>query len=345
MISVAVLKPGQISLVDIPEPEPEPYQVRIKTEAACICNATDRKLVDGHFPGIKTYPLLLGHETAGIVDRVGEKVRNYKVGDRVIGGLLLEPTDDRYISGWGGFSEYVIAGDHQAMCADGVADPTHHWYEVYQIMRVVPPEIPLPAAVLLCTWREVYAAFIDFHLVPDQRILIFGAGPVGLSFTRIARLLGFDYIGVVEYSDEKKAKALALGASEVFSPGASQLAKLRQERDLEFDAVIDAVGSQEIINFSLPLIKMAGSICVYGVIDQPVIQVAKETGPYNFNLLMHQWPTRNNESAAQEPLCQWILQNALDYHDFISTQFSIDDITRALELSRTGQAVKILIRF
>jgi hypothetical protein len=50
------------------------------------------------------------------------------------------------------------------MVADGVATPEHQWYEVYEIMRVVPPLIAVEAAVLLCTWREVYAAFGDFNL-------------------------------------------------------------------------------------------------------------------------------------------------------------------------------------
>jgi L-iditol 2-dehydrogenase len=49
---------------------------------ACLCNATDRKLVDGHFPGVETYPLLLGHETAGIVEAVGAKVRSLPRGSR-----------------------------------------------------------------------------------------------------------------------------------------------------------------------------------------------------------------------------------------------------------------------
>jgi alcohol dehydrogenase len=131
MFSVAVMEPGQVRLTNVPKPEPGPYQVRIRTEAACLCNATDRKLIDGHFPGMDRYPLLLGHESVGIVESVGPMVRSIILGDRVIGGLLLDVTDPVYASGWGGFSEFVIAGDHLAMKQDGVADPEHQWYEVY----------------------------------------------------------------------------------------------------------------------------------------------------------------------------------------------------------------------
>jgi D-arabinose 1-dehydrogenase-like Zn-dependent alcohol dehydrogenase len=345
MFSVAVVEPGKVELVQIPKPEPAPYEVRIRTEVACLCNATDRKLVEGHFPGVEQYPLLLGHETAGVVDALGAKVRNFKRGDRVIGGLLLKPTDPGYASGWGGFSEYVLAGDHQAMVEDGVATPENGWLEVYEIMRAVPPDIPVEAAVLLCTWREVYAAFGDFDLKPGQDILIFGAGPVGLSFVKFARLLGLNYIGVVEFLAEKRQKALQMGASETFAPDDPAVEGLVQKRSRPLDAVIDAVGKESIINAALPLVKLGGAVCVYGVIDQPVIQLEKHRGPYNFNLLVHQWPTRFREAAAQEPLCAWIRDGTLSHTEFLSAEFPVGQINQALDLSRSGQPLKTLLRF
>src|SRR6185436_19719695 len=161
MLAIAVTEPNELKIVQVPEPNPSSYEARIRTEVACLCNMTDRKLIEGHFPGIEKYPLLLGHETVGIVDAVGEKVRSFKVGDRIVGGLLLNTTDATYASGWGGFSQYTLAGDHQAMVADGVATPEQGWAEVYEIMRVVPQSIAVEDAVMLCTWREVYGAFSD----------------------------------------------------------------------------------------------------------------------------------------------------------------------------------------
>ena len=67
MYSVAVQKPDQLEIVEIPKPVPGPYQALIRSEAACLCNMTDRKLIEGHFPGVEQYPLLLGHESVGIV--------------------------------------------------------------------------------------------------------------------------------------------------------------------------------------------------------------------------------------------------------------------------------------
>jgi D-arabinose 1-dehydrogenase-like Zn-dependent alcohol dehydrogenase len=68
MYSIAVMNPNDLQVIDIPEPKPGPYQALIRTKAVCLCNSTDRKLTEGHFPGVDQYPLLLGHETVGTVE-------------------------------------------------------------------------------------------------------------------------------------------------------------------------------------------------------------------------------------------------------------------------------------
>jgi len=347
MIAVAVVEPGRMEIVDIPKPSPGPYDALVRNQAAFICNATDRKLVDGHFPGVglDQYPLLLGHENVGVVEEVGSKVRSFKRGDRVIGGLLFSSTDAKFHSGWGGFCEYVFATDHAAMEADGVADEPHGWREVYQIMRKVPDDIPLEAAALLCTWREVYAGFSDFNLKKGDAILIFGSGPVGLSFCRFAKLLGLGWVGVVDPLPVKRQKAAAFGADEIFAPDSPELKSLVKRRGAPLDAVIDAVGSQAIINAGLPLIKMAGSICVYGVVGTPSITVEKDTGPYNFNLFMHQWPTRAAESAAQAPLIDWIRTGTISHLDFITGEYPVREAARAQKATAAPDSIKTLLRF
>ncbi|GAK54112.1 sorbitol dehydrogenase [Candidatus Moduliflexus flocculans] len=345
MRSIAITTPNHLEIVDIPKPTPGLYDAVIKTEVAFLCNATDRKLIEGHFPGVETYPLLLGHESVGIVETVGAKVTTFAPGDRVVGGLLLEPTDSKYASGWGGFSDYTLARDHLAMVRDGVADAEHGWSDLYQIQRVVPKDITPEAAALLCTWREVYAGFSDFQIKAGGEIVVFGAGPVGLSFVKFAKNLGVAYVASVDTLPEKRQKALNMGADEAFAPTDDALANLAKRRGKPLDAVIDAVGNERIINAALPLIKMAGSVCVYGVIDAPAITIQKHAGPYNFNLLIHQWPTRVWEAAAQDPLCEWLRAGKLRAEEFISAEFPIEQIHQAVETAKSGFAIKTLLRY
>ncbi len=345
MLSVAVVEPDKLKVVDIPEPKPGPYEAKIRTEAVCLCNATDRKLIEGHFPGVENYPLLLGHETVGTVEAVGDKVRNFKPGDRVVGALLLKSTDPHYYSGWGGFSQYLLAGDHKAMIADHAATPENGWVEAEEIMRAVPRSIAVEDAVMLSMWREVYGAFGDFNLQKGDDIVVFGAGPVGLSFIKFARLLGINFIASVEPIAEKRQKALEMGADAAIAPEEAALQDLRREHGKLFDALIDAVGRESIINACLPLVRLGGSICVYGVIDTPTIRVEKSQGPYNFNLLIHQWPTRAREAAAQEPLVRWIEDGKLSYREFVSAEYPIQEIQQAYENSKTGLPIKTVLRF
>jgi threonine dehydrogenase-like Zn-dependent dehydrogenase len=345
MRTIAVIEPPKVEVIDIAEPTPGPYQVRVKTEAACLCNATDTKLVLGHFPGVDKYPLVLGHESVGIVDTVGEKVKNFQIGDRVIGGLVFDFAEPDYSTGWGGFCEYTLGTDHDAMIADGVADEEHGWFECYEIQRAVPKDISVEAAVLLCTWREVYGGFGDFNLQKGDDILVFGAGPVGLSFLTLGKLLGLGYIGIVDPLQNKRQKALAMGADAVFAPDSPELKQLTQTRGKPFDAIIDAVGNSDIINTALGMIKLGGSVCVYGVISDSTITLNKAAGPYNFNLYMHQWPTRHREHAAQKPLCEWIKEGKIKPEDFLTHDFKMEQINEALKAVKKGEVIKAILRY
>ena len=343
MRGIAVLEPGKVEVIQLEPPRPGPYQALVKTETACLCNSTDGKLVAGHFPGVDKYPLILGHEGAGIVQTVGPKVRNFKPGDRVIGSLLFEFSDPKYASGWGGFCDFTLANDHDAMVADGLADAEHGWFECYEIQRRVDANIPAEEAALLCTWREVYGGFGDFSLKAGDRILVFGAGPVGLSFVKFGRLLGLKWIGVMDPLPNKREQALKMGADAVF--GKEDLPRLEKELAKSLDAVVDAVGNETLVNVALPLVKMGGSICIYGVIAASSLPVNKSLGPYNFNLYVHQWPTRWREREAQKPLCQWIRDGKLKASEFVTHEFPVERIDDALAAVKSGQVIKCLLRY
>ncbi len=344
MRAVAVMKPGEVRIVDVPAPEPGPYQALVQTDVAVICNATDGKLVAGHFPGVDAYPLLLGHEGTGIVRKVGGRVRNFAVGDRAIGGLVFDVPGGGWASGWGGFCEYTLVNDHDAMVADGVADAAHAWLEVYETQRRVDPDVPAAEAALLCTWREVQGGLGDFHLEAGQDVLIFGAGPVGLSFVKLGKLAGLGWIGVFDPLAHKRRKASEMGADAVFAPEDPALDALPRTRR-PLDAVIDAVGNPRIANRALRLVKLGGSICIYGVVSDRSFVLEKEAGPYNFNLFMHQWPTRARERAAQAPLCDLVRQGRLSAREFVTHEFPIEAIGEALKAVAGGDVLKCLLRY
>ena len=100
------------------------------------------------------------------------------------------------------------------------------------------------------------------------------------------------------------------------------------------------------MNRALPLIKLGGSICVYGVVADPSsFPVEKAAGPYNFNLYVHQWPTRARERAAQGPLCDLIRQGRLSARDFATHEFPVERIGDALKAVASGEVLKCLLLY
>ncbi len=346
MFSIAVDRNGIIQTVEIPDPVPSPYQAVIRSEAACICNATDTEIVDGRLPQVARYPALLGHENVGVVETVGDRVVSYQTGDRVVGGLLLAPTDPAYGSGFGGFSQYVLADDYAAMKRDGVLREQAGDDVVCKIMRVVPPDIPIEAAALLCTWREALGSFTDMGILDAKRLMIFGGGPVGQSFVCFAKLLGMEFVGLVDSHESRRELAVSLGADAVFGKDDPQLLQAyAREAGREIDAVIDAVGREEIVNQALRIVRQSGAVCVYGLIGHGATTFDIRQAPRNWRLAMHQWPVRESEAAAQETLCDWIRQGNLRWQDFIQGQFPVTETAAAMQQVRTRKVLKALLRF
>jgi len=346
MKAVIVESPDRVVIRDTDAPSPGPYEALVRMEAGCLCNSTDAKLISGHFPGQDHYPMILGHEGVGTIVRTGDRVRSFEAGDRVIGALNLFPAETDLASGWGAFAEYALAGDHEAMKADNARDEAHGWQEVHEIMKKVPDGIPNEEAALLCTWREVWGGFSDFQLHPDRSVLVFGAGPVGQSFVKMAAIKGLSPIIVTDRVDWKMEHALHLGADAAIpADGPDFVATARKTASDGFDYVIDAVGSPAIVNTAVRLVGMGGSICVYGVISDGAFTIDKTPGPYNWNLLIHQWPTRKYESAAQEPLCALIREGRLSADDFITHRYSITDIGEAIAEVKQGKTLKVFLTF
>ena len=344
MKSVIAIAPGVVEIREIDRPVITPYQALVKTEVVALCNATDSKLIAGHFPGNDRFPMALGHENAGIVVEVGSKVRNFRIGDRAIGGLNAVFTTPGLNSAWGGFSEYVVVNDFEVLKEEGLATPEQGCWDSFEIQNAVPADIQPDEAVIACTWREVLGAFNDFRLAPGKKVMVFGAGPVGLSFVKLGKLFGLGQVDIVDMQPAKIELAKKMGADNGYTPDEIATQEFIEKTGRSYDTVIDAVGLPSIVRSALPLIKMAGDICVYGVMTKnPTIDM--DLAPYNFNLFIHRWPTRAEEKKAMTTLAGWIREGRLSASDFISHRFHISQINEALEAVRRNEVIKTVLTF
>ena len=346
MFAVAVNSDGSLEIVDIPRPRPGAYEAVVRVEVAYICNGTDSDIIAGDLPEVAGYPALFGHENAGTVVEVGDKARSYKVGDRVAGTLLLESTDDRFATGFGGFCEFTIATDFASMLEDGVIEDTPGRDIVFKIMRTVPTDIPIEAAGLLCMWREILGGMRDMQLDTVDRVLVFGGGPIGLSFVHLFSLLGASAIGLVDRHPEKRKLAVELGATMTFDRDDPALDRLRRvDGASPIQAVVDAVGKQDIVHQALPLLPEEGMLCVYGLYGAGDVRFNVNDAPRNWQLHFHQWPLRDGEAAAQDTLVDWIRSGRLKWERFISSRYPVADVARGVDDVRGRKAIKVLLEY
>jgi threonine dehydrogenase-like Zn-dependent dehydrogenase len=162
---------------------------------------------------------------------------------------------------------------------------------------------------------------------------------------KLGRLFGLGWIGIVDRHADKQAKALAFGADAAFKPGDVEISELAKIRGKKLDAVIDAVGHPDVVQQGLPLLRRGGSHCIYGVLTHGVLHIDKAKADFNFNLLVHQWPTRRYEKESQTALCQWIREGKLTSADFITHRFPLEHIADAFKAVSERKVIKALLEY
>lgn len=346
MKSLIVDKDGKLSIEELPRPQINDYQVLVKVLSCGVCNGTDTKLIHGSFKGFDTYPAVLGHEGVGEVIEKGRLVKSFEIGDHVLLPFLEGKTGE-YYSGWGAFSEYAVIGDWKAAVLCGKGPGTDDFSEGWYAQQIVPEDINPVSAAMIVTFREVLSAAKRFGFAANSSLVIFGAGPVGLCFTKFAKLLGLGPITVFDIVDDKLKEAAGMGADFVFnSSKVGVKEEVRKVCSGGVDFVVDAVGINQLINQAMELVKYNGKICCYGISPKLNMELDWSKAPYNWTLQFVQWPSKVEESEAHRQIINWIRIGVLNPDDFISDVIPFENVLDAFKIVEERRAKKkIVIKF
>ena len=211
-------------LEDVPQPELGPAEVLIKVEACGVCHS-DLHVADGDWPQfsrITKLPLILGHEIAGQVAAIGDKVRSISIGDHV-GVPWIYWTCGECESCREGHENLCSKQQITGVTVDGgyaefVKAPASHTEKIPLALSSV------EAAPIFCAGVTVYRALNQSKLLSGQRLAVFGIGGLGQFAVQIGVELGAQVIAV-DVSDEKLATAASLGASRTLNASATNVAK------------------------------------------------------------------------------------------------------------------------
>ncbi len=246
------------------------HDVLIDIKFAGICHSDIHQARDGWGEGI--FPMVPGHEIAGIVTEVGSEVTKYKVGDRVGVGCFVDSCREcEYCEQ--GLEQYCtqgMTGTYNALDKNG--EPTYGGYSTHLVVDEnyavrIPEGISLDvAAPLLCAGITLYSPLKHWNAGPGKKVAIVGLGGLGHMGVKIAHALGAD-VTVLSQSLRKKADGERLGADHYY---ATSDPATFEELAGTFDLIVSTVSAPLPLDQYLSLLKVDGVFANVGAPEEPV---------------------------------------------------------------------------
>ena len=260
---------------DVPEPNPGPGQVKVRVHLTGICGSDLHEYQDGPlFISKKPHPLtgrmapsIIGHEFCGRIVELSDEVTNFHLGDRVTGdcywlcgkcayclkgmpNLCVQAASTGFHA-YGSMAEYLVV-------------PAYSLYKVPDLISDENAILTEPLAVGIHAVRKS-------RLQEGDTVAIIGAGTIGMSVLLAARAAGVSSVYVLEMSKSRRAKALAMGATEVFHPKESDAVDNVRKRTecLGVDVSFDCAGVPDSAPLAIAIARKGGTVVIVGMCWQP----------------------------------------------------------------------------
>ena len=250
---------------------PGQHDVVIDIKYCGICHSDIHQVRDEW--GRSSFPMVPGHEIAGVVCEVGSKVTKYKVGDHVGVGCFVDSC--RHCSHCEQHLEqYCLEGvtlTYNGYERDGKT-PTYGGYsnvivvDENYVLRI-PKSIPLDkAAPLLCAGITLYSPLMHWQAGPGKKVGIIGLGGLGHMGVKIARALGAE-VTVLSHSEKKRDDALKMGAHNFLVTKNEDVFKKHANY---FDLIVNTVSADLNMNDYFNLLKLDSTLVVVGLPEKPL---------------------------------------------------------------------------
>jgi uncharacterized zinc-type alcohol dehydrogenase-like protein len=251
--------------------EPGDHDVVIDIKYCGICHSDIHQARDEW--GSSMFPMVPGHEIAGIVSRVGAKATKHKVGDKVGVGCMVDSDRtctyckkglEQFCSGGASFTYNGYEQDKKTPTMGGYSNITT--VDESFVLRI-PENLPLDAAApLLCAGITLYSPLSHWKAGPGKKVAIIGLGGLGHMGVKIAHAMGAE-VTVLSHSMKKEADSKRLGADHFYATSDPETFKKLQAT---FDLIICTVSMDIDWNQYLGLLAIDGSMVVCGVPEKEV---------------------------------------------------------------------------
>lgn len=267
MRAAELIAPLTFRLTEMPIEDPGPGEVQVRVEAVGVCGSDLHAYNEGAVGGMpNVYPMVLGHEPAGVVVKTGSGVTGLAVGDRG----ALEPALYCY------HCEFCLTGHHN-VCANirFLSNPHHPGFFRERVNLPLKNFQPIPAGMSFAEATLAEPLAIALHSLrlasirAGETVAVIGAGPIGLMTIAALRVAGASRIWAVEPLAHRRDLALQIGADAALAPAEAFAEIVRETGQRGVDCAIDCAAGAETTNQAILLARNAGRVALTGIHSMP----------------------------------------------------------------------------
>lgn len=347
-----------MTIEDVAVRKPRRDEVLIRTAFTGICHS-DLLVAEGVLP--QPTPTVLGHESSGFVEAVGEDVRYVKPGDRVI----------TCTSVFCGACDQCLVG-HPALCSDPDVKPpptqvdrlAWRGQRLHQFVHLsgfaeqmlvhqsgvvkVREEMPLDRAALLgcAVTTGVGAVFTTARIEPGSTVAVFGCGGIGLSCINGAALAGAARVIAVDLVPAKLALARRMGATDtVEASGRDVVGEILEATRGGVHYAFECVGAKAAAEQAIAVLRPAGAAVMIGVLPEGTTLQINWQALRRDRKILGSYMGSNRFRLDMPRLVEFYLQGRLHLDALISGHIGLDRINEGFDDLRAGAVVRNLVAF
>lgn len=329
---------GNVDLADIPEPSPAPDQVKIKVHYAGICG-TDLHIQSDEYH--YDPPVTLGHEFSGIIVEVGNNVKNFKKGDKVVAETNAEVCGDCALCRAGRFclcpQRLQLGAEKDGAFADFliIREKTLHR---------IPENVDMQSAALSeplsCV---VHALFERSKILPEDIVVVLGPGAIGLMAVQIANLMGAKVIvGGTSVDGQRLEMAKQIGADFCINIERDKISDLIH--DLTdgngADVLLECSGATPAVEMGIDLLKKTGTFTQIGLSAKPLSIVFDKIVFKEINV----FGSLSKTNFSWRKTLKVLSSKKVDVKPLITHTLPLEDWEKAFKIAGEKKGLKILFK-
>ncbi len=246
------------------------HDVSLDIKYSGICHSDIHQVREEWGPAL--FPMVPGHEIAGIVSQIGSAVTKFKIGDRIGVGVFIDSCR-KCASCLKGLQQYCIegmTGTYNQLERDGKTPAMGGYSNVMVINEdyavSIPENLPLDGvAPLLCAGITLYSPIKHWKAGPGKKVAVMGLGGLGHMGVKFAAAMGAE-VTVFSHSPSKESDAKAMGAHHFVS---TKSADFNKDLIKHFDLILNTVSAELDINDYLQMLNVDGTLVVIGLPGKP----------------------------------------------------------------------------